>query len=468
MPTESLPLSAAPEGWERSVPKGRVVKILDVLDVLFEHLTPTLCRTVFEKVRHKERERKWTFEAIAQFWAAMIVRQPPSLTHGLLQTRKGKQAKDTLWPQVQAEVNAFFEKCWALRPRFFQTLFEEFTGSLLSDAPETYAAWMAPLRERFPQVLIIDGSKLDVISRRLKLLWPVRWAILPGSITAFYDLFRGVNRKVLFYPDAAESEFKRAKSELGWIDRGSLVIGDRAYAFPLYFHLLAQHGSFGLFRRHKALKWKRVRILERRQGERSFLEDALVESPTGLQARLIRCRAPKGRLELITSVLDPKHLSAKEAVALYRLRWSIERMFLELKKTLKLHGLYASHPNLVAQQVYATALVYNAMRVVQARIAKRAGLLPEQISPEKLFPILARSSSEWVVSRRTMIAVREANPGVQIQEPDWAKMEFATLELRGILLQRRHGPRTRSHPDDRGWKSLRQVPGSEALLIKTA
>lgn len=469
----SRPASSIPEGWEQPAPQKTSIEILDVLELLFCHLTPTLCETVFEEVRKNERERKWSLEAIARFWTAMIVRHPPSLTHGIAQTRKSGSERDPLWPRVQAEVNAFFEKCWALRPDFFRGLFEAFTQSLLRDAPEAYARWMMSLREHFPQVVVVDGSQLDVVANRLKLLWPVRSLIIPGCVTVFYDLFRGINRRVVYYPNAAEGELGRAQGELDWIARGSLVMGDRLYSLSQYFHVLAGMGLYGLFRKHGNLKIRRLRVLSGKQGGRNFLEDVLVEVGCGIRwreakltLRLIRYRGPGRSLDLLTSVLEPERLSAEQAVELYGLRWSIERMFLDMKKTLKLHGIYATHPNLVAQQVYATAMVYNAFRVAQAHIAARARVLPEQLSPEKLFPILARCSQEWAISQRVAIGYREANPGVQLIEPDWRKMPFAFLELGEILLQRRSPIRRRQRACEnrKRWKSFKHVPGGPTFI----
>lgn len=465
------PTSAIPEGWDQPTPKNRRVDIIDVLTLLFRHLTPSLCQTVFEEVRENERERKWSLEAIARFWTAMIIRHPRSLTQGIAQTRKGSSQRDSLWPRVRAEVNAFFEKCCALRPDFFRVLYEDFTQSLLRDTPEAYGRWMMALREHFPEIIVVDGSQLDAVAHRLKLLWSVRAAVLPGCMTVFYDLFRGITRRVIFYPDAAEAELSRAQNELDWIARGSLVLGDRLYSVLQYFHLLIGLGLHGLFRKSGVLKIKRLRVLSARQGSRSFLEDVLVEVGCGrsnmepkLVLRLIRYRGHGQKLDLLTDVIDPTKLSAEQAVQLYGLRWAVERMFLDLKKTLKLHGIYSAHPNLVAQQVYATAMVYNAFRVAQGHIASLAKVLPEQISSEKLFPILAQSTQEWAIGLRMGIGYREANPGIVIKDPDWRKMEFASVELGEILLQRRTPHRRKRRPLLAGWKSMAHVPGGPTLI----
>ena len=169
---------------------------------------------------------------------------------------------------------------------------------------------------------------------------------------------------------------------------------------------------------------------------------------------------------MLTDVLDLKMLPSEQAVSLYGMRWSIERMFLDLKKTLKLRNLYAAHPNLVAQQFYATTMVYNAFRVAKAGIAAQAGVLPEQISSQKLFPKLARCSNDWAVSQLTMIGVYEANPGVRLKEPNWRTMPFAYALLDTILTPRRstHHRRRRFCLSRFRWKSFAHVPGGPSLL----
>ncbi len=86
------------------------------------------------------------------------------------------------------------------------------------------------------------------------------------------------------------------------------------------------------------------------------------------------------------------HLSlAKDApeprgVQVYPHRWGVERMFFDLKEVLNLNRLYAANPNAVAMQVYAAAIVYNALRVAQSDGATQVGLAPEALSPAKFYP----------------------------------------------------------------------------------
>jgi len=163
------PTAAIPPGCEQPIRKAMRVDLLKMIGLLLDHLTPALCEAVFQRARTTERTRTWTFYAVTLFWVAMIVRHPPSLHHGLDYTRKGR-GRDKLWPRVMATPQAFFQKAQRLRPHLFQATYAAFTRSILPKARPAYASWLGRVRQRFPEVLIVDGSRLDAIGHRLKLL----------------------------------------------------------------------------------------------------------------------------------------------------------------------------------------------------------------------------------------------------------------------------------------------------------
>jgi hypothetical protein len=182
--------------------------------------------------------------------------------------------------------------------------------------------------------------------------------------------------------------------------------------------------------------------------------------------RLIRYRDRGRRLDLLTNVLDSKMLSVRQMVQLYGLRWSIERMSRDLKDTLDLSDLHSAHPNLVAQQVYAAFLVHTAFRVAQARIAKRAKVLPEQLSPAKLFPKLAQATHDYCIADHAGIRIRELNPGVELRLPNLRTMPFVEVQLGAILASKRNSYRRRRRfcAAAKRWKSIAHVPGGPTFL----
>ena len=470
--TYPTPTSAIPKGKERPVRKDARVNLLPMLDLLLKHLSPALCEAVFKRHRKEERERKWTLYAVTLFWAAMIIRHPPAIDHGLAETRKGR-GRDRIWPRVQASARAFYKKAAGLRADLFLAVYEAFVTSILPKAPQTYASWMTGLRKHFANVLLVDGSRLDALVHQLKMLRRHRRVVLAGCVTAYYDLWRGIPRRIFFYADAAKAELTRALETLSWIPKGTLLVGDRLYCSVKFFAALNALGIYGVFRLNSLPKVRLLTVLARHEDRWGFVEDSLVEVGSGQRGvprqklRRIRYRRKGQRRDILTSVLDPKMLTLEQVLALYGLRWSIERMFLDLKETMDLHTLYACHPNLVGQQVYAAAMVYTAFRIAQAGIAEKAGVLPEQISPAKLFPKLAQAANDYCVSQLTVIKIKAMNPGVKLRLPRYETVvRTSQTRLYTILVRPRRTERRgfRFCPSRRRWTSLTHIPGGPTLL----
>src|SRR3990172_3470389 len=203
--------------------------------------------------------------------------------------------------------------------------------------------------------------------------------------------WRGLCRQLSFSADAAASEMTRAKAALAELGRDTLVLGDRLYGTADFFAALAQQHCWGVVRRNRQLSLAKLQRLRKRRIHGGLLEDWVVRAGTGATAprqvlRYIRWRRGGTRYEVLTNVLAPTRLSAEEALDLYPHRWGVERMFFDLKEVLNLNRLYAANPNAVAMQVYAAAIVYNALRVAQSDGAAQVGWAPERLSPAKFFP----------------------------------------------------------------------------------
>src|SRR3989442_15398351 len=69
--------------------RAKTIDLLRVVDLLQEHITPALCRTVFGAVRKTERQRVWTLEALIRFWTAGVLRAPKALSQALVDSLEG-------------------------------------------------------------------------------------------------------------------------------------------------------------------------------------------------------------------------------------------------------------------------------------------------------------------------------------------------------------------------------------------
>ena len=451
--------------------KGRKKESLRVdlapsVEFIHEHLTEALCQEVFQAERTTERERKWSLFALARFWVTVVLTAPPSLAQLLDQTRR--RERTGLLPYVDAAAASFYQKCKNFSHSFFQSLFERFVSEIGPKARKVFCAGLRDLEKKFSAVQIIDGSRLDRIAKRLKILWNERAVILPGCITVVYDIFRGYCQKVCFFADAARAEIERAEEAIRSLEPGTLLVGDRLYCTIKTFNALEERGCFGLFRYNKTLGIKKLKVLSSEKAGHAQLQDHIVEAGSGSRKVLLRMITVGNngkRYKALTNVLDPKRLTAQEIASLYPVRWQVERVFSDLKDVLNLNKLYASNPNAVAMQVYATALVHTAFRVAQGEIAQKVSLPPEELSPKKLYPRLALASIVVIEAELVFEKTCEANPGRKLKKLDWRCLPETQTTLQAIKVQHRTTKRRkRRYCKSRGqWKSFRHVPGGTLL-----
>lgn len=444
--------------------KNIEVNLLKTVQILDKTLTESLCETVFETVRCSERNRVWTLYRLAEFWNAVILNAPQSLRQALEEAEGGSPE----WPSVESSPESFFQRSQTLSWRFFAALHKAFTSRMEKIADLGFASEFLPLRDRFSEVYIVDGSTLDAIGHFLKVLRQEPNTVLPGSVLAVYDLFRGYAPILAFFENANESEMRRLETIIDQIREGSLLIADRIYATAKLFGILEDKKLHGLFRRHASLSLRKKELFSRKRMPGGVLEDWLVEAGSGWNGTkqpmlrwIIFRSAKQGNFELLTSVLDPKQLSAEEAMELYGYRWNVERLFYDLKEVLNLHRFYAGNVNAVGMQLYAAVMVHTAMRVAQTRIARQSGIRAEQISTEKFFPRMAAAVARYEGMRAGAQWIKDLNPNVRLKEPNWNQAKVGLVRLHQILVE----PRKESPPrkdlrraqSKKGYTSLHKI-----------
>lgn len=379
-------------------PLPPAVDAADYLSVVWTVLTEALCDEVFAALREHERQRKWTLFTLVQFWIALLHEAPAvSQTTAVCNCAR----RHPLYPVLTASPESFFQRVQALRPAFFRGVFERVSAALrdrLEALPVRFAAELPVSAAAFPEIYCVDASRLDKVAHRVKLLRRTTAAVLPGSLEAVYDVRRGCLRQLHFDPDGAAAEARLFAHVLAELAPGALLLLDRAYPTPRLLALALMCGAEVVARQRRGLTTHRVQRLRRVRTPTLAIDDDLVElgragtpeGPVGVRAVRIRTvyKGAARTLTLVTTVLDPARLPAEHLAALYGVRWSVERLFLTMKATLHLGRLYNTTPAAVGQQVYATALLYNALRLAQAELAHRVEVPPERLSPERLFPRL--------------------------------------------------------------------------------
>jgi hypothetical protein len=437
------------------------VDLSGTVELVQRHVTDALCQEAWQEVREAERQREWTLEMLVRFWTSVTLDPPRSLRHALAQASVGERSR---YPAPSTSPQAFFARCHDLRWEFFAAVFRRFTSSVSSEARSRFARELEAVRARFASVQAVDGSNLDAVARRLKVVWRERAAVLPGTILAFYDICSGTMARLVFDPNVSGSEFVRASEALDGATKNTLLVGDALYGVPRWFAALGERGLFGVTRRHGAGLVVRMRLNGRHDHNGGILEDweAVVGSGVTVESQILRLivwkRGGRIRLQLLTNVLDPAALSAMEAMTVFRWRWKVERLFSDLKEVLNLRRFYGANVNAVGMQVFAAAIVHTALRVAQGRVAEAAKVEPERISTKKFFPRVAAAACLLTGIECGFEMTRRANPGVELVRPDYRKAPGMRARVADLLVKPRTGRRRKWRPPKQAWRQLAPQP----------
>jgi hypothetical protein len=269
----------------------------------------------------------------------------------------------------------------------------------------TAAAWASASAEehrwRGLAVLGVDGSTLRLPDTLENDAHFGRAGTSRGDAAAAYPQLRLVTLMVLrshLLLDLAFGPYRNGELSLArelWphLPPQSLSIMDREFANYENFHALSQPQQ----QRYWLTRAKQHHLASLRILQELAPGDALVEMrpskatrklhpslPETLTVRAIQYQRKGFRPQtLLTSLLDPLAFPAAEIIALYHERWELELAYDEVKThTLEREeaSLRCKKPDRIAQELWGLAVAYNLVRLTMADVARRAGVLPNQIS----------------------------------------------------------------------------------------
>ena len=91
--------------WLSQLLPEQRIELLITVELLHDHLTTSLCQTVFQQTRTTERERQWSLEALVSFLTEVILRAPQSPTQALQEAALGNGSG---WPPCAGEPSSVF------------------------------------------------------------------------------------------------------------------------------------------------------------------------------------------------------------------------------------------------------------------------------------------------------------------------------------------------------------------------
>lgn len=174
------------------------------------------------------------------------------------------------------------------------------------------------------------------------------------------------------------------------LESGDVLLGDAF--FPTYFFMVRMQAQG-------------IDILMEQQGARKRVTDFRHGKSLGSRDHVIRLHKPKikpdwmsestwqeapnslavrefkadGKI-MVTTLLCPKIYHKSELKALYKRRWSVELDIRDIKDTMGMNVLSCKTPEMVIKEIWVHLLAYNLIRVLMARAAMMAGILPREIS----------------------------------------------------------------------------------------
>jgi putative transposase len=189
-----------------------------------------------------------------------------------------------------------------------------------------------------------------------------------------------------------EDEYRLARSILGVLQSGDLLIADRHFAAAHYYCRYQSLGLEFLTRAHQRLIVSRIKRVQS-YARNDFLGWLTINKnyrktdrtlPSHLLVRFIqasvRVRGRYKKIWLVTSLLDDKRYPAAEIVTLYGRRWRIETVFEQLKIHLTADVLRSHSPEGIRKEFAARCIALNIVHSVILEAASVHHVDPMRIS----------------------------------------------------------------------------------------
>ena len=168
-----------------------------------------------------------------------------------------------------------------------------------------------------------------------------------------------------------------AQQLLGWVNKGEILLADRAFSCWGLIALFERKGVDVVMRLHQSRKTKLGRVTWRKPKRKNKMAQADWDSlPESLTVRVVRfnCQVPGFRTDeitLVTTLLDEVTYSTDVLAELFRRRWQVEICFRDIKTSLGLDVLRTKTPEMITKEIHLQAIAYNIVRALMLEAARQ-------------------------------------------------------------------------------------------------
>ena len=333
------------------------------------------------------RERTLTLPIMVAFVFSLIWRQLGSVREAVrVLNQEGLLWTDPIDVSHQA---------LSLRLRTFPAeLFEHIWRDLLPKLLERWEQRQRPLapvlqwaKTHFTAVLILDGSTLDALLRKVGLLREGEGTVLAGRMAALLDLLSRLPREIWYEEDEQAHDQRFWERALLTLKAGTLLIFDLGFLNYPIFDQLTEQGVSLLTRIKKNTAYQVDQVLQRS----ATIHDQIIHlgsskaSSCTHSMRLVEVLYHGTWYRYVTNVLEPERMAAEYVMALYWQRWRVEDAFDTIKRLLGLAYFWVGSINGIMVQVWATWLLYAVLVDLTDAVAEELHRPFSAVSMEMVF-----------------------------------------------------------------------------------
>lgn len=351
-----------------------LLKPEDFLPIRLGHQIP-------EKLR---RDRLLTLPVMMAVVLGLIYRR----IAGLAEASRVLWDEGLLWVEpMQVSRQALSKRLMNLPVRHFAAIFEQVIKHIQTqpNPPSSLVGWV-DLKQQFGTIWIADGSTLEALRRKLKILSGTG-TLLAGRMMVIVELLTH-RPAAIWYTEQSTANDKQWLTQLvESLPLGGLLIFDLGFFKFQWFDDFTNAKKYFLTRQREKTAYTVQNLLSASTHYRDeiILMGKNRSYPCHHPLRMVSVLWGTNWYYYLTNVLDPSQISAQQVCDLYRRRWRIEDAFALTKRLLGLSYFWVGNSNGVQIQIYATWIFYALLNDLCADVAIALNQPLERISLEMVF-----------------------------------------------------------------------------------
>jgi len=334
--------------------------------VLERILDPEHIDALFERTAERQYTRHLLFSSVVDLMAQVVVRLQPSV----------HAAYQALEDRMGVSDQAVYNKLQSVEPRISAELVRDSAQQVrgvIRELGATFPSWLPCYR-----VKMLDGNHLSATEHRIDELRTLWDAPLPGKVLVVLDQAHMLATKVFLTEDGHAQERSLLSDVLDSVEAGDLWIADRNFCtIRFIFGIFLRRGAF-LIRQHGTVKGELIgtrKACGHCSTGRVYEQTLRLTNADGT-AHVVRritivlntpTRDGDTELHVLTNI-PSETANAVQLAELYRQRWTIETVFLELQQTLECEINTLGYPKAALFAFCLALMVFNAVSLMKAAL----------------------------------------------------------------------------------------------------